>query len=164
MYVPEFFAKGTVPEDKCVHHASVRICASSGRLAGPYCPGSVQSSSVRIIGGSPDAGDAPYLYTGSLNNICTVHTSETAVQQPQPGEGGTVTDDTTTDDTQQPEDGTVQEGEKGEGTAPGTPDDVPAVPPDVPDVPDGQPDEGGGGPDVPGTEGSIPNEVEMDFE
>ena len=164
MEVTEFFAKGTVPEDECVHHASVRICASSGRLAGPYCPGSVQSSSVRIIGGSPDAGDAPYLYTGSLNNICTVHTSETAVQQPQPGEGGTVTDDTTTDDTQQPEDGTVQEGEKGEGTAPGTPDDVPAVPPDVPDIPDGQPDEGGGGPDVPGTEGSIPNEVEMDFE
>ena len=57
-----------------MHHAAVRVCAASGMLAGPYCPGRSYASSVRIIGGSPDSADGPYLYTGNLRK-CTVHTS-----------------------------------------------------------------------------------------
>ncbi len=95
MQTTEFFAEGTVPEDECVHHAAVRVCASSGMLAGPYCPGSGYASSVRIIGGSPDSEDGPYLYTGN-RMLCTVHTSAT-VQEPDTPEGDTTVDDTTTD-------------------------------------------------------------------
>lgn len=90
MLITEYFAAGTLPQEPCDHHASVRICSVSGMLAGPYCPGTVYATSVRIVGGSPDAGDGPYLYTGDLTNTCTVHTSE-----PQPE---TTTDDTDTDD------------------------------------------------------------------
>lgn len=94
MLVTEYFADGTVPEEPCDHHTAVRICAVSGRLAGSYCPGTVYASSVRIVGGSPDSEDGPYLYTGDLTNICNVHTSES---QPDP-EPDTTVDDTRVDD------------------------------------------------------------------
>ena len=96
MQITEFFAKKTVPEDACVHHASVRVCASSGMLAGPYCPGGGYASSVRIIGGEPGSEDGPYLYTGNLNK-CTVHTTR-PVTEPQPSANDPA-----------PEDGTVQD-------------------------------------------------------
>lgn len=83
MLTTEYFAKGTVPKEPCVHHAAVRVCASSGMLAGPYCPGNSYASSVRIIGGSPDSADGPYLYTGNLRK-CTVHTSAPPVVQEPP--------------------------------------------------------------------------------
>ena len=89
----EYFAEGTVPEDVCVHHAAVRVCSVSGMLAGPYCPGGTHASSVRIIGGSPDSEDGPYLYTGNLHP-CTVHTSASAAQ-PDPSEGNPAPEDGT---------------------------------------------------------------------
>ena len=96
MVTTEYFAEGTVPEDVCVHHAAVRVCSVSGMLAGPYCPGGTHVSSVRIIGGSPDSEDGPYLYTGNLNP-CTMHTRESAAQS-DPSE-----------ENQAPEDGTQGE-------------------------------------------------------
>lgn len=114
MVVTEYFAEGTVPEEECEHHTTARICPTSGMLAGPYCPGGAYSSMVRIVGGSPDSEDGPYLYTGSLL-ICNIHTSAPPVtEQPEPD---TSIDDqpTVTDpDVQQPEPG----GEPGQDVNP----------------------------------------------
>ncbi len=151
MQTTEFFAEGTVPEDECVHHAAVRVCASSGMLAGPYCPGSGYASSVRIIGGSPDSEDGPYLYTGN-RMLCTVHTSAT-VQEPDTPEGDTTVDDTMTDtDT---DDG--QDPDAGQSPDTGT----------EPDTESGaDPPAGGDGPvvDLPQEDEEEPVENEMNME
>ena len=36
--IEEYFAKGTVPTEKCDCHVRVRICTESGHLASPECP------------------------------------------------------------------------------------------------------------------------------
>lgn len=155
MVTTEYFAEGTVPEDVCVHHASVRICGVSGMLAGPYCPGTSNASSVRIIGGSPDSEDGPYLYTGNLNT-CTVHTSESTVQQ-DPSEGDTTADDDINADAGEDPDadpGTNPGGQPGEnpdnsqGEQPGT------------DHPEEEP---GTVVDIPSEDEPVPNEVILDF-
>ena len=155
MVTTEYFAEGTVPEDVCVHHASVRICGVSGMLAGPYCPGTSNASSVRIIGGSPDSEDGPYLYTGNLNT-CTVHTSESIVQQ-DPSEGDTTADDDINADAGEDPDadpGTNPGGQPGEnpdnsqGEQPGT------------DHPEEEP---GTVVDIPSEDEPVPNEVILDF-
>lgn len=101
MTITEYFAENTIPEEECDHHAAVRICSSSGRPAGMYCPSWSISSSVRIIGGSADSEDGQYLYTGNLGYTCNVH-SHTSAPQPQ-APADTRTDnptgaDTNTDD------------------------------------------------------------------
>ncbi|MBP5184201.1 MAG: transglycosylase domain-containing protein [Lachnospiraceae bacterium] len=42
----EYFAKGTVPTEKCTCHKRVRICTESGHLASPECP---TSSIVEMV-------------------------------------------------------------------------------------------------------------------
>ncbi len=167
MTVTEFFAEGSVPEEECVHHASIRVCASSGRMAGPYCPGSVLASSVRIIGGSPDSEDGPYLYTGSLNNICNIHTSQTQIppQTPSgdtPEEGGTATDP----ENGQP--GTPQGEDAGQPDGPGgEAGEQPGAPGEDTGQPDTPPGEGTGqqpGAPQPGAGEGVPTEVIMDFD
>lgn len=156
MVTTEFFAEGTVPEDECVHHAAVRVCAVSGGLAGPYCPGGVLSASVRIIGGSPDSADGPYLYTGKLST-CTVHTSQPVVEpdpsEGEPGEGDPATEDPGEDPDAQPgmDPDVPPEGGQGQGEGP---DENP---------PEGEP---GGEADLPpegGGEEPVANEVVLDF-
>lgn len=151
MAVTEFFAEGTVPEDECVHHASVRVCASSGRLAGPYCPGGVLASSVRIIGGSPDSEDGPYLYTGSLTNICNVHTNHPPVQ-PDPPENNVP-------EGNDPGPGTEEPGEQTDPSAeePGEQTDPSA---EEPGEQPGPPAEEPGG----NTGEGVPTEVILDFD
>lgn len=128
MIVTEYFAEGTVPEDTCEHHTSARVCPTSGMLAGPYCPGGAYASSVRIVGGSPDSADGPYLYTGSLQT-CNIHTSAQSVQPETPDD--TVTDDPLTTDPDAGQDpgidpGTDPGGEPGTGV---TQDPGVSVPP-----------------------------------
>lgn len=145
MVVTEYFAKGTVPEDECEHHAAIRICAVSGKLANQYCPGSVLASSVRIIGGSPGSEDSPYLYTGSLSNICTVHTNTPRpIVEPE---------DTDSDDGQNAGDQTATEHEADIGTEHGNDTGNPPEPGEaVIDIP----------PDGNGNH-AVPNEVDIDF-
>ncbi len=119
MLTTEYFAKGTVPKEPCVHHAAVRVCASSGMLAGPYCPGNSYASSVRIIGGSPDSADGPYLYTGNLRK-CTVHTSAPPVVQEPP--------------VSQENPGTEPPGNPDAGTEPNPGDGAGTNPPENPDA------------------------------
>ncbi len=157
MVTTEFFAEGTVPEDECVHHASIRVCAVSGLLAGPYCPGGYSASAVRIIGGSPDAADGPYLYTGNLAS-CTVHTRESAAVPDHAGE--TVTDDQT---------GTDPDQNPGEtpGTQPGEqPGDVPGQQPDQNpgmEPPESVPETSVEIPPDQGEDEPVPNEIILDF-
>ncbi len=168
MEITEYFAKKTVPEDLCVHHASVRVCATSGMMAGPYCPGRGYASSVRIIGGEPGSEDGPYLYTGNLKP-CTMHTSPIITQPPEndPVQG----DDTVTD----PE-GTPPGQEPDAGQQPGQEPGQEPSPDQEPDAGQ-QPDQG----EDPGTEppadtgpvidfppeteedGPVENEVILDF-
>lgn len=121
MIVTEYFAEGTVPEEPCEHHTSARVCPSSGMLAGPYCPGGAYSSSVRIVGGSPDSADGPYLYTGSLQT-CNIHTTPQTVQ-PETPDGDTVIDDpsvTDPDAEQDPDAGPGADTGPDAGEGPGT--------------------------------------------
>lgn len=178
MTITEYFAEGTVPEEECVHHASIRLCASSGRLAGPYCPGSVLASSVRIIGGSPDSEDGPYLYTGSLSNICNVHTSHTQTQPQTPSGNEPSGGDTVTDtegeqpDTQPGEGGEQPDTPGGEGgEQPGAPGGEGGEQPGASGGESGEHPSGEGGepgqqPDTPpaGNGEGVPTEVIMDFE
>lgn len=162
MITTEYFAKGTVPKEPCVHHAAIRICATSGMLAGPYCPGRSYASSVRIIGGSPDSADGPYLYTGNLKK-CTVHTSaapvvpDPPVTPQEPGTGETENPDSGqgTDTGTEPGTGEQENPDAGTGSQPG--DDTGANPPeeDTGPVVDVPAEDGG---DVP-----VPNEVDQDF-
>ena len=158
MLTTEFFAEGTVPEDECVHHAAIRVCASSGMLAGPYCPHGYYASGVRIIGGSPDSEDGPYLYTGNLTT-CTVHTSAPAAE-PDPAEGDAGTgDDPAADPNADADTGGGETPNADPNTAPGQ---------DTGTAPDtASPDEGTGTvPEPPSEEGEdepVPNEVLLDF-
>lgn len=164
MLTTEFFAEGTVPEDECVHHAAIRICASSGMLAGPYCPHGYYASGVRIIGGSPDSEDGPYLYTGNLAT-CTVHTSAPAAE-PDPGDDPAADPnadaDTGGDEASNADPNTASD--EGTGTAPDTvsPDEGTGTASDT-----ASPDEGTGTvPEPPSGEGEeepVPNEVLLDF-
>lgn len=138
MLTTEFFAKGTVPEDVCVHHAAIRVCSVSGRLAGPYCPGRSYASSVRIIGGSPDTEDGPYLYTGNLLT-CTMHTRENTAP---PDPAGSDEPDANPDE-----------------NAGGNPDEPGANPDENPgENPDGNPDEPDVNPDENPDAGQPPSE------
>lgn len=96
MQITEFFAEGTVPEEECDHHMAIRTCSVSGKLATQYCPGTTLSSAVKIVGGSPDSEDGPYLYTGNLSNTCTIHTAD-SMQPEQDSPDDSTIDDTSTD-------------------------------------------------------------------
>ncbi len=165
MEITEYFAKKTVPEDPCVHHASVRVCASSGMLAGPYCPGRGYGSSVRIIGGEPGSEDGPYLYTGNLQT-CTVHTSATVTQPPanHPAqEDGTAADPEENQPGQEPEPG-QQPDQSGQEPGQGQEPDA-GQQPDPGEDPGTEPP-GDTGPvvDIPPEEdGPVENEVILDF-
>lgn len=74
----EYFAQGTAPTEVCDHHVSATICTVSGKLANEYCPDATKSTSIYIIGGSPDSGDGPYLISDeSSTSICDIHNAST---------------------------------------------------------------------------------------
>mgnify|MGYP006916142003 CR=1 FL=1 len=106
MLITEYFAAGTEPKETCDHHASVSLCSVSGMPAGPYCPS--RYAGVRIIGGSSDSEDGPYLYSGNIYRTCTLHAS--GYQAP--------VDDTTSEDENTEDETTVDEEE-----SPGTVED-----------------------------------------
>lgn len=151
MKYTEYFAKGTVPEEECVHHASVRVCSVSGMLAGPYCPGTTFSSSVRIIGGSPDSEDGPYLYTGSLNT-CSIHASDPLDGQ-EPGDHTGSTEPP--DDTAEPPDENTSTDDGGSEGSQNTVIDIEVPKPEEPSENTGPPHTGEGD--------GVANEIDLDF-
>ena len=77
MVYTEYFAVGTEPTETCDHHCAATICTVSNAPAGPYCPSQTVQTGIYIIGGSPNAGDGPYLlpYDPALVTTCPIHTS-----------------------------------------------------------------------------------------
>ena len=89
----EYFAKGTVPTQKCTCHIRVNICKKSKKPAGPYCPEKRIVSKVLLI--KPEYNridpktmlpydppevittwDTPYIY--HPEEICDIHLPEGA--------------------------------------------------------------------------------------
>lgn len=97
MAVTEYFDEEFLPEEECNHHALIRICAVSGKHAGPYCP--VASSSIRLIGGSPGSAESSYMYTGDLTDVCLIHMQAPNTAAGDASMGNTGGDDTKIDDT-----------------------------------------------------------------
>lgn len=73
----EYFAKGTVPTEKCNCHVKLKICSASGRPAGEYCPESSIIQKVYLIKEeTASTADSPYILPGNLEEtICNVHNS-----------------------------------------------------------------------------------------
>lgn len=98
MAVTEYFDEVFLPKEECDHHAKIRFCPVSGKLANQNCPPSY--SRIRLVGGSSDSAKGSYMYTGDLANTCTIHIpipSDTTADDTNTDD--TSTDDTTTDNT-----------------------------------------------------------------
>ena len=86
----EYFAKGTVPLEKCDVHIKASICSASGKLAGPECPASDVSEKILLIKTEPElldwdgnvieytTSDTPNLLPTGEEAMCAVH-NEVAV-------------------------------------------------------------------------------------
>lgn len=73
----EYFAKGTVPTEKCDIHVKVTICKDSGLIANEYCPESSLEEKVFLIKDEKyPTKDTPYLYP---DKTCTKHNAKTAI-------------------------------------------------------------------------------------
>ena len=83
MVETEYFETGTVPTEVCDHHVSATICASSGMIAGEFCPEETKQTGIYIVGGSAGSADGPYLLTEEVRNSqCNVHTSAAVTEPP----------------------------------------------------------------------------------
>ena len=81
----EYFAKGTVPLEKCDVHIKASICSSSGKLAGTDCPAEEVSEKVLLIKNEPElldwdgnvieytTSDTPNLLPTGDDAICAIH-------------------------------------------------------------------------------------------
>lgn len=74
----EYFAKGTVPTEKCTCHVKVSICTVSGQLASIYCPSDCIEEKVYLVKEetSPTYDTPNILPTGDAAVVCTIHTAE----------------------------------------------------------------------------------------
>ncbi len=98
----EYFAKGTVPLEKCDVHIKASLCWYSDKLAGPGCPEEDVMEQILLIKSEPElldwdgnvieykTSDTPYLLPTGDDAICDIHND---VPEPQ---GPTVPDDTPT--------------------------------------------------------------------
>ena len=72
----EYFAKGTVPTEKCTCHYKVSICTTSGKLATDFCPKDQIKEVVYLdkeeTSSTPDS--KLMLPSTILNSSCTIHT------------------------------------------------------------------------------------------
>ncbi|MGB8453030.1 MAG: PBP1A family penicillin-binding protein [Anaerocolumna sp.] len=86
----EYFAKGTVPTEKCDIHVKVTICKDSKQIANEFCPESSLEEAVYLIKEEKSpTKDTPYILP---TQICTKHNSTTAITPPinnpyTPGDG-----------------------------------------------------------------------------
>ena len=90
----EYFAAGTVPTELCNHHISVSVCSASGKQASPYCPATLITPKIFVIGGSLGTEDSPYLLPDNFEtDICPIHNlpinNSHGSSDTTPGNGGT---------------------------------------------------------------------------
>ena len=103
----EYFAKGTVPLEKCDVHIKASICSESGKLAGAGCPSKKVSEKVLLIKNEPEVldwegnpieyttSDTPNLLPTGEDAHCTVHNEAEPTKEPQEEPGITDDPDTT---------------------------------------------------------------------
>ena len=75
----EYFAKGTVPTEKCDVHSSIRVCSESGQKPTQFCP-STRSKTIMKLPDSNSTTDDSYF---SYPRKCSIHTGAPA---PAPSE------------------------------------------------------------------------------
>ncbi|MBQ9118719.1 MAG: transglycosylase domain-containing protein [Lachnospiraceae bacterium] len=82
----EYFAKGTVPTEKCTCHVKVSICKESGQIASLYCPAEQIEEKVFLVKEeTSETWDTPnILPTGEAASVCTLHTAETMLPENTP--------------------------------------------------------------------------------
>ncbi len=75
----EYFAKGTIPTEKCTCHVKVSICKESGQIASIYCPAaSIEEKVYLIKEETSSTWDTPnILPTGEDATVCSIHTELT---------------------------------------------------------------------------------------
>lgn len=80
----EYFAKGTVPTEKCTCHVRASICKDSGQLASVYCPADSIEEKVFLIKEetSPTYDTPNILPTGEDAVVCTLHNAESSLPAP----------------------------------------------------------------------------------
>ena len=89
----EYFAKGTVPLEKCDVHIKASICSESGKLAGTGCPSKKVSEKILLIKTEPEILDwegnpVEYTTTDTKNLLPTgedAHCAVHNVADPTPG-------------------------------------------------------------------------------
>ncbi len=81
----EYFAKGTVPLEKCDVHIKATICAESGKLAGSGCPAGNVTEKILLIKTEPElldwegnvieytTSDTPNLLPTGEDALCALH-------------------------------------------------------------------------------------------
>lgn len=73
----EYFAKGTVPTEKCDIHVKATVCKDSGKIATEYCPKSSTKEQVYLIKEETNkTQDTPNILPA---DTCDVHTAGSAV-------------------------------------------------------------------------------------
>ncbi len=87
----EYFAKGTVPLEKCDVHIKASICDESGKLAGPGCPTGDVMEKILLVKSEPElmdwegnvieysTSDTPHLLPTGEDAICPVHNEVTPI-------------------------------------------------------------------------------------
>ena len=90
----EYFAKGTVPLEKCDVHIKVSICSESKKLAATGCPAELVTEKVLLLKNEPElldwkgnvisytTSDTPNLLPTGENALCTIHNDITPTPDP----------------------------------------------------------------------------------
>ena len=90
----EYFAKGTVPLEKCDVHIKASICSESKKLAGPGCPAEHVSEKILLIKTEPEVfdwngdeveyttSDTPNLLPTGTDAVCALHNAVTPTIDP----------------------------------------------------------------------------------
>lgn len=90
----EYFAKGTVPLEKCDVHLKASICSDSGKLAGAGCPEDHVTEKVLLVKSEPElfdwegnvieytTSDTPNLLPTGPDALCAIHNEITPTVDP----------------------------------------------------------------------------------
>ncbi len=84
----EYFAKGTVPSEKCSVHFKINICTVSNKLANEFCPEEVTEEKVYLIKKETSTtADTPYILPEGLESSrCDVHVKIQPTEPPTENE------------------------------------------------------------------------------
>ncbi len=90
----EYFAKGTVPLEKCDVHIKASICSDSKKLAGAGCPAEHVTEQILLIKNEPElldwegnvieytTSDTPNLLPTGEDAVCAIHNAVTPTPDP----------------------------------------------------------------------------------